>query len=56
MNAFFVKNCKKTNTLNVQNSLNSTKNCVHLVKNGYDECTKLSKFNENLCTVDIRIV
>ena len=56
MNAFFVKNCKKTNTLNVQNSVNSTKNCVHLVKNGYDECTKLSKFNENLCTVDIRIV
>ena len=34
MNAFFVKNCKKTNTLNVQNSVNSTKNCVHLVKNG----------------------
>ena len=39
--------------LNVQNSVNPTKNCVHLVKNGYDEYIKLSKFNEKLCTFDI---
>ena len=40
----------------VQNFVNSTKNYVHLVKNGYDEYTKLSKFNEKLCTFDIQIV
>ena len=39
-------------TLNVQNFVNSTKNYVHLVKNGYDECTKLSKFNKKLSTFD----
>ena len=43
-------------TLNIQNFVNSIKNCVHLVKNGYDECTKLSKFNKKLCTFDMQIV
>ena len=43
-------------TLNLQNSVNSTKNYVHLVKNGYDECTKLSKFNKKLSKFDIQVV
>ena len=43
-------------TLNVQNFVNSTKNYVHLMKNGYDECTKLSKFNKKLSTFDKQIV